>query len=185
MSGRTGRSLAALKRAFWAVDRAFGGAVPPPRPMVFAARNATGCATVAALLVAVPVGLALSVFTDPAWGRLLWTVLVGTGAWLLFWAFLSFERRCQARYDRVGYDLAPRDSGAAPAGVRVVIMGLLISWVPMTLFVWLLGRLDDAPPSWTDSAVLAALAVVCMSFAQHLRERRRTRARKAADTEAR
>ena len=126
---RSERALAALRRAFWAVDRAFDGADPPPRPLVFAARNATGCATVAALLVAVPVGLALSVFTDPARARLLQTVLVGTCAWLLFWAFLRFERRRQAHYDRTGYDLAPRDS-EAPAGPRAVLTGLLVAWAP-------------------------------------------------------
>ncbi|WP_019073498.1 hypothetical protein [Streptomyces hokutonensis] len=182
--GRSRRLLAALRRAFWAVDRSFDGADPPPRPLVFAARNAAGCATVAALLVAAPVGLALSVFTDPAWGHLLQTVLTGTCAWLLFWAFLRFERRRQAHYERTGYDLAPRDSGT-PAGPRAVLTGLLVSWIPMTVCVWLIGRLDDAPPSWPDSAVLAALFAVCMRFADHLRERRRTRARKAADREAR
>ncbi|WP_405949310.1 hypothetical protein OG588_25510 [Streptomyces prunicolor] len=184
MSGRTGRTSAVLKRAFWAVDRAFDGADPPPRPLVFAARNATGCATVAALLVAVPVGLALSVFTDPAWARLLPTVLVGTCAWLLFRAFLRFERRRQAHYTRTGYDIAPRDPGV-PAGPRAVLTSLLITWGPMTVFVWLMGRLDDAPPSWTDSAVFGALAVICMHFADHLRERRRARAREAADPEGR
>jgi hypothetical protein len=179
-SGRSGRALAALRRAFWAVDRAFDGADPPPRPLLFAARNATGCATAAALLVAVPVGLALSVFTDPAWARLLRTTLVGTCAWLLCWAFLRFERHRQAHYVRTGYDLAPRDSGT-PAGPRAVLTSLLLSWGPTTVLVWLMGRLDDAPPSWTDSAVFSALAVACMHFADHLRERRRTRARRAAD----
>ena len=182
--GGSTRLRAALRRAFWAVDRSFDGADPPPRPLVFAARNAAGCATVAALFVAAPVALALSVFTDPAWGRLLQTVLTGTCAWLLFWAFLRFERRRQAHYERTGYDIAPRDS-EEPTGARGVLIGALISWVPMTLFVWLIGRLDDAPPSWTASAVLAALTVVCMNFAQYLRERRRTRARESADREAR
>ncbi|WP_427921379.1 hypothetical protein [Streptomyces sp. cg40] len=182
--GGSERAPAALRRAFWAVDRAFDGAVPPPRAMVFAARNAAGCATVAALLVAVPVGLALAVFTAPAWGHLVQTVLAGTCAWLLFWAFLRFEHHRQAHYERTGYDLAPRDP-EAPAGPRVVLIGLLNSWVPMTVFVWLMGWLDDDPPSWTDSAVLAALFVVVMRFADHVRERRRTRARKSADWKAR
>ncbi|MGX9888901.1 hypothetical protein [Streptomyces sp. NPDC002276] len=177
--GRSRRLRAGLRRAFWAVDRGFDGADPPPRPLVFAARNAAGCATVAALLVAAPVGLALSVFTDPVWGRLLETVLTGTCAWLLFWAFLRFEGRRQAHYARTGYDLAPRDSGA-PTGARALLTDLLIAWVPTTVLVRLVGRLDDTPPNWTDSAVLAALVVVCMRFADHLRERRRTRARKAA-----
>jgi len=182
-SGRSKRAPAALRRAFWAVDRAFDGADPPPRPLVFAARNATGCATVAALLVAVPVGLALSVFTDPARARLLQTVLAGTCAWLLSWAFLRFERHRQAHYARTGHDLAPRDSGA-PAGPRAVLTGLLISWGPMTVLIWLMGRLDDAPPGWTDSAVLGALTVVCMHFADHLKERRRARARATTDQDS-
>ncbi|WP_160159633.1 hypothetical protein [Streptomyces sp. 3213.3] len=151
---------------------------------MFAARNAAGCAMVAALLVAVPVGLDLSVFTDPAWGHLLQTVLTGTCAWLLFWAFLRFERRRQAHYERTGYDLAPRDSGA-PAGPRAVLTSLLVSWGPMTVLIWLMGRLDDAPPDWTDSAVLGALAVVLVHSADHLKERRRARARKSADRQAR
>ena len=75
MSGRTGRTLAALERAFLSLDRGLGGANPPPAPQAFAARHPAGCATVVGLLVAIAVGLDFAT---------LWAVLVGTCAWLLF-----------------------------------------------------------------------------------------------------
>ncbi|WP_158711511.1 hypothetical protein [Streptomyces xylophagus] len=48
-----------------------------------------------------------------------------------------------------------------------------------------MGKLNDDPPGWTDSAVLGALFVVGGHFRDRLKERRRTRARAAADQEAR
>ncbi|MFI6543276.1 hypothetical protein ACIBO9_08515 [Streptomyces prunicolor] len=167
MSGRTGRTLAALGRAFLALDRGLGGANPPPAPQVFAARHPTGCAAVAALLVAIPVGLAFAPFR---------AILVGTCAWLLSWAFLRFERRRQAHYARIGYDTAPRDSWST-ARPRAVLATVLGAWGPVTVFVWLVGRMDDAPPGWTASAVFGALFVVGGYFGDRLQERRRARAR--------
>ncbi|WP_327402724.1 hypothetical protein OG194_23045 [Streptomyces sp. NBC_01288] len=167
MSGRTGRTLAALGRAFLAFDRAFGGANPPPAPQAFAARHPAGCATAAALLVAIPVGLAFAPFR---------AVLVGTCAWLLSWASLRLERRRQAHYTRIGYDTAPRDSWST-ARPRAVLTTMLVAWGPVTVFVWLVGRTDDAPPGWTASAVFGALAILGGYFGDRLQERRRARAR--------
>ncbi|MFG2777924.1 hypothetical protein ACGFY7_08695 [Streptomyces prunicolor] len=175
MSGRTGRTLAALGRAFLAVDRGMGGANPPPAPQVFAARHATGCATVAALLVAIPVGLTFAPFR---------AVLVGTCAWLLFWSCLRLERRRQAHYARIGYDTAPRDSWAT-ARPRAVLATMLVAWGPVTVFVWLVGRRDEDPYGWTASAVFGALAVVGGYFGDSQQERRRARARAAADPKGR
>ncbi len=175
MSGRTGRPLAALGRVFLALDRGLGGANPPTAPQVFAARYPAGCATVAGLLVAIPVGLVFSVFR---------AVLVGACAWLLFWAFLRVERRRQAHYARIGYDTVPRDSWST-ARPRAALTSLLISWGPTTVFVWLVGRLDDDPPGWTASAVFGALFVVGGYFGDRLKERRRSRARATAQPERR
>ncbi|WP_406124273.1 hypothetical protein [Streptomyces sp. NBC_00989] len=175
MSGRTGRTLAALERAFLSLDRGLGGANPPPAPQAFAARHPAGCATVVGLLVAIAVGLDFAT---------LWAVLVGTCAWLLFWSFLRLERRRQAHYTRIGYDTAPRDSWSA-ARPRAVLATMLVAWVPVTVFVWLVGRMDDDSPSWTASAVFGALAVLGGYFGDRLQERRRARARAraAADQE--
>ena len=175
MSARTDRTLAVLERAFLTFDRALGGANPPPAPQAFAARYPTGCATAAALLVAIPVGLAFAPFR---------AILVGTCAWLLFWAFLRLERRRQAHYSRVGYDTAPRDSWST-ARPRAVLADMLLAWGPATVFVWLVGRIQDDPPSWTASAVFGALFVVGGYFGDRLKERRRARARArtAADQE--
>ncbi|MEV6506585.1 hypothetical protein [Streptomyces sp. NPDC051642] len=109
-----------------------------------------------------------------------WAVLVGTCAWLLFWAGLRLERRRQAHYDRIGYDTAPRDS-------RGALTGAVVSWGPVTVLIWLVARMDDDPPGWTASAVFGALAVVGGYFGDRVRERRRARvrARTAADQEAR
>ncbi|WP_405842045.1 hypothetical protein [Streptomyces sp. NBC_01518] len=175
MSARTDRTLAALERAFLAIDRGLGGANPPPAPQAFAARYPTGCAMVAALLVAIPVGLAFAPFR---------AILVGTCAWLLSWAFLRLERRRQAHYSRVGYDTAPRDSWST-ARPRAVLADMLLAWGPATVFVRLVGRIQDDPPSWTASAVFGALFVVGGYFGDRLKERRRARARArtAADQE--
>ncbi|MBK3577720.1 hypothetical protein JHN63_28760 [Streptomyces sp. MBT65] len=171
MSGRTGRTPAALERAFLALDRGMGGGNPPPAVLAFAARYPAGCATVLALLVALLAG-DFSVLR---------TVLVGTCAWLLFWAILHAERRRQARYTRIGYDTVDTVSG----GSRGALTGTLVAWGPVTVFIWLVGRMNDDPPSWTASAVFGALFVVCGHFGDRLRERRRARARAAADQEAR
>lgn len=62
---------------------------------------------------------------------------------------------------------------------------MLVAWVPVTVFVWLVGRMDDDSPSWTASAVFGALAVLGGYFGDRLQERRRARARAraAADQE--
>lgn len=169
LSGRTGRPLVALGRVFLALDRGLGGANPPTAPQVFAARYPAGCATVAGLLVAIPVGLVFSAFR---------AVLVGACAWLLFWAFLRVERRRQAHYARIGYDPVPRDSWST-ARPRVVLATMLAAWGPVTVFIWLVGRTDVDPYSWTASAVFGALAVAGGYVGGRLKIRRRARA--AAD----
>jgi len=173
VSGRPQRVPATLWRAFLALDRGLGGANPPPAPQAFAARHPAGCATVVALLVAIPVGLAFAPFR---------AVLVGTCAWLLFWAFLRLERRRQAHYARVGYDTGPRDSWTT-ARPRAVLTTMLVAWGPVTVFIWLVGRTDVDPYGWTASAVFGALAVMGGYVGDRLQERRRTRARTAADAD--
>ncbi|WP_406457736.1 hypothetical protein OH768_26880 [Streptomyces sp. NBC_01622] len=173
MTGRTRRPLAALERAFLALDRGMGGANPPPALLAFAARHPAGCATAAAPLVAILAGN-FSVFR---------TVLVGTCAWLLFWSILRLERRRQAHYARIGYDTGPRGSWST-ARPRAVLTTMLVAWGPVTVFIWLVARPDDDPYGWRASAVFGALAVVGGYIGGRLKERRRTRARAAADEEA-
>ncbi|MFE2420362.1 hypothetical protein [Streptomyces hokutonensis] len=69
----------------------------------------------------------------------------------------------------------------ATAGRRAVLTDLLVAWGLATALVRLVARLDDDHPGWTDSAVLGALFVVGGHFRDRLKERRRTRARAAAD----
>ncbi|MCX5235812.1 hypothetical protein OG824_11390 [Streptomyces prunicolor] len=82
------------------------------------------------------------------------------------------------------YDTAPRDSWSA-ARPRTVLATMLVEWGPVTVFVWLVGRMADDPPSWTASAVFGALFVVGGYLGDRLKERRRARARArtAADPE--
>jgi hypothetical protein len=119
--------------------------------------------------MAIPVGLAFAAFR---------AVLVGTCAWLLFWALLRFERRRQAHYARVGYDTAPR-------GSRTALTTVLVAWGPATVFVRLVGRPHAHPESWTASVVFGALFAVCGYLGDRLRERRRARARTAVAPEGR
>ncbi|MFJ9244449.1 hypothetical protein [Streptomyces sp. NPDC101776] len=168
MTGRTGRTQAALERAFLALDRGMGGANPPSAPQAFAARYPAGCATVPALLVALLAG-GFSVLR---------TVLVGTCAWLLFWAILHAERRRQALYTRIGYDTVSAGSWSTARPVRVLAT-MLVAWVPVTVFIWLVGRTQDDPYGWTTSAVFGALAVAGGYVGD--KARRRTRAGTAAD----
>ncbi|WP_329253954.1 hypothetical protein OG223_27435 [Streptomyces sp. NBC_01478] len=174
MSGRTRRALAALERAFLALDRGMGGGNPPPAVLAFAARHPAGCATVVAPLVAILLG-------DSSVRR---TVLVGTCAWLLFWAILRLERRRQAHYDRIGYDTVPGGSWAS-ARPRRVLATMLVAWVPLTVFIWLVGRTQDDPYGWQASAVFGALAVVGGYVGGRMKERSRARTRAAADQEVR
>ncbi|MFJ5305286.1 hypothetical protein [Streptomyces sp. NPDC088350] len=62
-----------------------------------------------------------------------------------------------------------------------MLTDLLIAWGRATVLVWLVGRMQDAPPGWTASAVFGALFVVGGHFGDRVKERRRTRARAAAD----
>ncbi|MET7488982.1 hypothetical protein [Streptomyces sp. NPDC005538] len=167
MTGRTGRILAVLERAFLALDRGMGGAHPPTAPQAFAARHPLGCATAAGLLVAIPAGLAFDAFR---------TILVGTCAWLLAWACLRLERRRQAHYTRIGYDTVPRGSWST-ARPRTVLATMLVAWVPVTVYIWLVGRTQDDPYGWTTSAVFGVLAVVGGYIGDRSKERRRSRAR--------
>ena len=82
------------------------------------------------------------------------------------------------------YDTAPCDSRAT-VRPRTVLASMLVEWGPVTVFVWLVGRMADDPPSWTASAVFGALFVVGGYFGDRLKERRRARARArtAADPE--
>jgi hypothetical protein len=169
VSGRTGRTPAALERAFLALDRGMGGANPPSAPQAFAARYPAGCATVLALLVALLAG-DFSVLR---------TVLVGTCAWLLFWAILHAERRRQALYTRIGYDTVSGGSWST-ARPRRVLATMFVAWVPVTVFIWLVGRTQDEPYGWTTSAVFGALAVAGGYVGDRLRARSRARARAAA-----
>lgn len=171
MSGRTRRSLAAVERAFLALDRGMGGANPPPALLAFAARYPAGCATAAALLVAILAALTYSPFG---------AVLVGTCAWLLFWALLRLERRRQAHYARIGYGTVPHGSWST-ARPRAVLTTMLVAWVPVTVFIWLVGRTQDDPYGWTASAVFGALAVAGGYVGDRLKARGRARARAAAD----
>ncbi len=151
-----------------------GGANPPLAPQVFAARHPAACATAAALLVAIPVGLASATFR---------TILVGTCAWVLFWAVLRLERRRQAHYARIGYDTAPHGSWST-ARPRAVLTTVLVAWGPVTVFIWLVGRTQDDPYGWTASAVFGVLAIAGGYVGDRLKARRRTRDRTAADQDA-
>ncbi|XUL89419.1 hypothetical protein ACQ86D_24530 [Streptomyces galilaeus] len=167
MTGRTGRprTPAALERAFLALDRGMGGANPPSAPLAFAARHPAGCATAAAVLVAILAG-DFSVFR---------TVLVGAGAWLLFWAILRAERHRQAYYARVGHDTVSGGSWST-ARPRRVLATMLVAWVPVTVFIWLVGRTQDDPYGWRTGAVFGALAVVGGYIGDRLKTRSRARA---------
>ncbi|MET7573588.1 hypothetical protein ABZT04_34610 [Streptomyces sp. NPDC005492] len=171
MNGRTGRIVAALERAYLALDRGMGGANPPTAPQAFAARHPLGCATASGLLVAIPAGLTFDAFR---------TILVGTCAWLLVWALLHLERRRQAHYTRIGYDTVPRGSWST-ARPRVVLATMLVAWVPLTVYIWLVGRTQDDPYGWTASAVFGVLAVMGGYCGDRQRARRRSRAHMAAE----
>ncbi|MFI6468114.1 hypothetical protein [Streptomyces sp. NPDC050528] len=67
---------------------------------------------------------------------------------------------------------------SAPTGRTLAVLAdMFVAWGPVTVFVWLVGRIQDDPPGWTASAVFGALFVVGGYFGDRVRERRRARAR--------